>query len=114
MRGYYPKYRERSGGGIIFVLFLVGVFLTVCLYFVKTRAQTAKSEAVRLERLVNAERAAVKILQAELAHLESPARLSQLAETELGLVPITIERVKSLEDVVQDFPLRAVDQDVQP
>jgi len=114
MSGRYPGYTQRAGGGVVFILFLIGVILTVCLYFVKMRAQSAKSNAVRLERIVKSEKVAIKILQAELAHLESPARLSVLSAQELGLSPIQISQMMTSKDVVEAFPLRAPDTEARP
>jgi len=63
--------KGRTGGGVVFFLFLLGVVLTLGLYFVKTRAQTAKSEARTLQRTLDAEQLVVSTLKAELAHLGS-------------------------------------------
>lgn len=112
MRGYYPGYNQRTGGGIIFALFVLGVILTICLYFVKTRAQAAKAESARLEQLVEAEQNAVKILKAELAHLQSPSRLSAIAGSQMGMEKISVDQVKTLEDISELFPLR--EPGVQP
>lgn len=114
MRGYYPGYGQKSGGGIVFALFILGVFLTVCLYFVKTRAQAAKAEVIRLERLVHAEQSAVKVLRAELSHLESPGRLSVIANAELGLEPIKVEQVIAVSEIAELFPLRDTETEVRP
>jgi len=83
----------------------------VALYYVKTRAQSAKSEVSRLERLVKTEQGAVNVLKAELAHLETPARLGELAETELGLTPIKVEKTVQIEDITTLFPVAT---DIQP
>lgn len=106
MRGYYARYNERSGFGIIFILFFIGAVLTIGLYFVKTRAQTAKSQAVRLASQVAVEQSAVKVLRAELAHLENPARLSELSAEKLGLKPIEVETLLTIDDIEKTFPLR--------
>ena len=108
MRSYYPGYGERSGRAAIFVLFLIGVILTVGLYFVKTRAQTAKAEAAYLQRQVSHQQSAVKVLEAELAHLESPSRLAVMAQEELGLMPIKADNVLGIDEVAESFPLREV------
>ncbi len=106
MRSYYPGYGEKSGRTAIFVLFLIGVVLTVGLYFVKTHALTAKAEAAHLQRMVSSQQSAVKVLEAELAHLESPNRLADMARKELGLTPIKVEQVLSVDEIVETFPLR--------
>ncbi len=114
MRGQYSAYGQRSGGGVVFVLFLVGVILTICLYFVKMRAQTAKAEAAQLEQIVRSEEIAIKVLKAELAHLESPSRLSELSSKKLELSPIQASQMIIAKDIVEIFPLRVAETEVQP
>ena len=88
-----------------FILFLIGVALTVTLYFVKTHAQSAKRDVEDLTRAIADEEAAVRVLRAELAYLESPARLSELNEAYLRLSPVLPERERSAEDIEVLFPL---------
>jgi len=89
-----------------FILFLIGVLLMVALYFVKTQSQSARKEVARLEKAAAQERAAIQVLQAELAVLKNPARLSELAKTHLQLEPVAPEQVRSLDDITAAFPLR--------
>lgn len=102
---YYPGQRRGAQTITAFILFLVGIGLTIGLYYVKTRAQTAKQEVARMERLIAAEKVALNVLKAEIAHLESPARVSALAEGELGLVPVRTEQVIDVKEIAQRFPL---------
>ena len=102
---YYPGSEKSSRQALAFLLFFLGIGLTVGLYYVKIRAQSAKAEASRLERLVNVEEAAIKVLRAEIAHLENPARLGELAVAELGLEPTSTQQVISLEEIEQKFPI---------
>lgn len=88
-----------------FLLFLVGVALTVTLYFVKTHAQSAKNEVRQLTRSIAAEEAAIRVLRAELAYLENPTRLSQLNDEHLNLSPITPEQERKAADIIAMFPL---------
>jgi len=89
-----------------FILLSIGVVLVVMLYFVKTQAQTARKEVERLNAAMLQERAAIQVLQAELAVLESPERLSDLAQTHLQLAPVAPEQVRRFEDLAAVFPLR--------
>ena len=89
-----------------FLLFVLGVGLTVGLYYVKTRAQTARAEVVSLERRVAAETQAIHVLRAEIAFLEAPDRLAALGGEELGLAPTDPARVVDADAVVRDIPLR--------
>lgn len=88
-----------------FLLFLIGVALTVTLYFVKTHAQSAKRDVRDMSRAIASEEAAIRVLRAELAYLESPTRLSELNEGHLKLTPILPEHERSLRDVEVLFPL---------
>ena len=88
-----------------FLLFLIGVALTVTLYFVKTHSQSAKREVRELTQAIAAEEAAIRVLRAELAYLKSPARLSELNETHLGLKSISPDQERTARDIEVLFPL---------
>lgn len=88
-----------------FLLFLIGVALTVTLYFVKTHAQSAKKEVRDLTRAIAAEDAAIQVLKAELAYLEGPMRLSDLNQEYLKLEPVRPEQERVLSDIEVMFPL---------
>lgn len=88
-----------------FLLFLIGVALTVTLYFVKTHAQSAKRDVRNLTQAIAAEETAIRVLRAELAYLEGPTRLSELNESHLSLTPILPEREYSAADIEALFPL---------
>lgn len=88
-----------------FLLFLVGVALTVTLYFVKTHAQSAKRDVRVLSQAIAAEDAAIRVLRAELAYLENPMRLSDLNQTHLKLTPIRPDQEHTSAKIEQMFPL---------
>ncbi|WP_409431900.1 hypothetical protein ACJ3XI_06645 [Litorimonas sp. RW-G-Af-16] len=90
------------------LLFAIGVAMTVSLYYVKTRAQNAKNDVRQLERSIAQETAAIKVLEAELAFLSGPERLSDLSAKALGLAPIVPEQTRDLSDISELFPLREV------
>ncbi len=107
MRGYYPGEGARAARNLtVFVLFVIGIFLMVGLYYVKTRAQSARLEVARLKQLVNEEIASVNVLKAEIAHLESPDRLERLAQKELALEPTRVDQIVVAEDIAALFSLR--------
>ncbi|MEP3653589.1 MAG: hypothetical protein ABJO36_01725 [Litorimonas sp.] len=89
-----------------FLLFLIGVALTVTLYFVKTHAQSAKRDVRDLTRAIASEEAGIRVLRAELAYLESPTRLSELNEIHLNLGSILPERERSTHEIEELFPLK--------
>lgn len=86
------------------VLIVVGVGLMVGLYYVKVQAQTAQADVRRLTLAIEQERAAISVLRAELAHLESPARVQGLAGQHLGLVPMEQTQIASLDDIEHVLP----------
>ncbi len=103
---YIPSHIRAARRMTGFILFLIGVSLTVGLYYVKTRAQTARKHAVNLERKIDREEATLRVLRAEIAYLENPERLKELSAQQLGLAPIGVSGVIQVKDVVTRFPLR--------
>lgn len=103
---YYPGQQRTARHLVAFLLFLIGIGLTVGLYYVKTRAQSAKLESDRMAKLVAEEEAAILVLEAEIAHLENSMRLSGLARRELGLEPVKIAQTIEPSAIVEHFPLR--------
>lgn len=102
---YYPGQSKTSRQLTYILMFLIGTGLTVGLYYVKTRAQSSKSEVARLERILQAEHAALNVLKAEIAYLESPKRVSELARSELELAPVQSGGVITLADIDERFPI---------
>ena len=105
MSVYVPSHIRAARRMSAFILFVIGVSLMVGLYYVKTRAQSARKDVVRLERLIAEEEAALQVLRAEIAFLEGPERLKLYSEEQLGLAPIAVENVISLNDIAGRFPL---------
>ena len=90
MSVYIPSHIRAARRMTAFILFVIGVSLTLGLYYVKTRAQSAKKEVRRLERLISQEEASLSVLKAEIAYLENPARLQELSSQHLNLSLIHI------------------------
>ena len=105
MSGSYSGSVRASQRMSWFLLFLIGVALTVTLYFVKTHAQSAKRDVRELTKSIAAEAAAVRVLRAELAYLKNPARLSDLNEAYLNLGPVMPEQELVSDDIEVLFPL---------
>ena len=103
---YIPSHIRAARRMTGFLLFLIGVALTVGLYYVKTRSQTARKQSVALERQISQEEASLRVLQAEIAYLESPERLKGLSEAHLGLKPVVVKDVLQGKDIIEEFPLR--------
>jgi cell division protein FtsL len=106
MRARGPYIEQRSQGRLLSVLLIGVAVLAAVLFTVKTRAMQAKSQVRTLEHQLAQERAQVQMLTAELAHLQSPARLSKLAAEHLGLEPVKAEKIVSLGEAAQSVPKR--------
>jgi len=93
----------------VLTLLILGVYLA------KTVAGGERTKIATVERQIAAEKARIRLLQAEVTHLEQPARIERLSETYLGLAPVTEKRVANLEDIPQvaqkpvTGPIKAVD-----
>jgi len=88
-----------------FLLFVIGVGLTIGLFYVKTRARTATNDVRTLERQIATEQSAIDVLHAEIAFLGSPARLAAIGEARLGLAPTDPANLVSASAIL-DIPLR--------
>jgi len=89
------------------MLVLIGFALVAALYVIQTRTKSAGKEVRRLEQALDNEQSAIAVLNAEIAHLESPERLAQLSAQYLNLRPTQPEQILTLDDVVVRVPLRA-------
>ena len=92
----------------MFLLGLLGFALIAALYVIQARTKSAGKEVRRLEQTLNTERAAIAVLNAEIAHLESPSRLSVLAADYLELQPTNPDQIVTMDDVVASVALRKV------
>jgi hypothetical protein len=68
------------------------VFLILGVYLAKTVAGGERTKIASVERQIGAEKARIRLLQAEVSHLEQPARIERLSETYLGLAPVSFKR----------------------
>lgn len=75
---------------IVAVVVLVSIVLGV--YLAKTIAGRERAEIARVEHRIGAERARIRLLEAEVAHLEQPGRVAQLSEAYLGMGPVAAKR----------------------
>jgi hypothetical protein len=82
------------------------VALAFALYWAKAEAQAVREKVLVLQDEVDTERRAVRTLEAELAWVERPDRLEAAATRRLGLVPMTADRIATLDDIDQIAPLR--------
>jgi len=75
---------------------LVGVGLLAVIilgvYLAKTVAGRERAEIATVERQIKSEKARIRLLQAEVAHLEQPGRMERLSTVYLGLEPVSETR----------------------
>lgn len=83
---------------------LIGVGLLVTLilgvYLAKTIAGRERAEIATVERQIKAEQARIRLLQAEVAHLEQPGRIERLSVTYLKMEPVTIHREATADQII--------------
>jgi cell division protein FtsL len=94
------------GVGRIFnaVAALIALVLAIGLYRAKTEADTARARVAALEAQVESARTEIKTLAAELAVLESPARIEALAKARLRLAPVKPSQVRPLSEIGSALP----------
>jgi cell division protein FtsL len=68
------------------------VALILGVYLAKTIAGRERAEIASMDRQIGEEKQRIRLLQAEVAHLEEPARLERLSEAYLGMAPVSIKR----------------------
>lgn len=76
---------------------LVAIILGV--YLAKTVAGRERTEIAKIERQIRSERDRIRLLQAEVAHLEQPGRIERLAVAYLQLEPVTENREAGIEQI---------------
>lgn len=77
---------------------LVAVILGV--YLAKTIAGRERAEIATIERQIKAEKARIRLLQAEVAHLEQPGRIERLAVTYLKMETVGAHREATVDQIV--------------
>jgi len=84
---------------------LIALSVLACLvlgvYLAKTIAGRERTEIARIDHQIDDEKARIRLLQAEVSHLEEPQRIERLSEAYLGLAPATMKRQASLEQLPQ-------------
>ena len=92
-------------------LIAAGVLATLVLgvYLAKTIAGAERTQIARVERQIGDEKARIRLLNAEVSHLEQPARIERLAENYLGLAPVSIKRETTVDALaaVANAPITA-------
>lgn len=76
--------------------------LVLGVYLAKTMAGKERAQIARVERDIGEEKTRIRLLQAEVAHLEQPARIEHLSESYLGMEPVPI-RHEATPDALTDI-----------
>ena len=76
----------------------------------KYRVQAQEQELTKLDRQIQRDRDAIQVLHAEWAHLNDPARLSDLARRHLDLAPVAGVQITTF-DALPARPADATPQD---
>ena len=90
---------------LIGVALLVSVIVGV--YLAKTIAGRERSDLAKIERQIDGEKARIRLLQAEVAHLEQPGRIERLSTSYLGLKPVSARNeatLSQLADLARNGP----------
>ncbi|WP_293899113.1 cell division protein [Phenylobacterium sp.] len=79
----------------------VGVLVTIILgvYLAKTFAGRERADIAAAERQIDGEKARIRLLEAEVAHLEQPGRIERLSVAYLGLKPVSAKNEASLDQL---------------
>ena len=80
---------------VVALAVLAAVILSV--YLAKTMAGRERAEIATVEKQIDAEKARIRLLQAEVAHLEQPARIEALSTAHLGMAPIQAKHETTLD-----------------
>jgi len=82
---------------LLLVVAVIG--LSVGLYDIKYRTESADRLAGRIEVQIAAEQDAIRVLRAEWSYLNQPERLQELAARYTELKPLTAKQIGEFEDV---------------
>ena len=99
------------------LLDLVGVsllvFIILGVYLAKTLAGRERAEIASVERLIKTEKARIRLLQAEVAHLEQPGRIERLSVVYLKMESVPASReatAAQLADLARAGPAPKADE----
>ena len=73
-------------------------------YGVKYRTIYASEQLVKTRHLIEKEKDAINLLRAEYAHLARPDRVQALADSKLGLEPLPLNRIATVDELPDAQP----------
>lgn len=92
MIGAVFNHRIRGFRTINLIGMTVLIVMALTVNLAKTYAGRERSQIDRIDRHIQAEQARIRLLQAEVAHLEQPNRLEKLSREALGMAPTTAKQ----------------------
>jgi cell division protein FtsL len=73
-------------------------------YGVKYRAIYASEQLVKMSHQIDKEKDAINLLRAEYAHLARPDRVQALADSKLGLEPLALSQIATVDELPEARP----------
>ena len=73
-------------------------------YGVKYRAIYASEQLVKTRHQIDKEKDAINLLRAEYAHLARPDRVQALADSKLGLEPLALSQIATVDELPEARP----------
>jgi cell division protein FtsL len=73
-------------------------------YGVKYRPIYASEQLVKTRHQINTEKDAINLLRAEYAHLANPNRIQQLADAKLGMQPLALWQIATVDELPEAQP----------
>ncbi len=73
-------------------------------YGVKYRAIYASEQLVKMSHQIDKEKDAINLLRAEYAHLARPDRMQALADSKLGLEPLALSQIATIDELPEARP----------
>jgi cell division protein FtsL len=73
-------------------------------YGVKYRTIYASEQLVKTRHLIDREKDAISLLRAEFAHLARPDRIQELADSKLGLQPLALSQIATVDELPDAEP----------
>jgi len=84
---------------VIFCWLVAGSVTALILFQIKQEVRGLEQEISQTQRQIVSDQEAVHVLEAEWSYLNSPTRISTLAERHLGMAPIPAERIIGFDDL---------------
>jgi len=96
-------FTRRVRGFRLLDLIGLGVLVTIILgvYLAKTIAGRERAEIAQVERRIEGEKSRIRLLKAEVAHLEQPGRIERLSSVYLDMRPVPANREATIAQLPQ-------------